>query len=64
MKLTKEEQEICKKYSARDKDGYVHCAECPLSIKGLYMYGLCKKTMSKKEWEDEHLKEITEETDD
>lgn len=51
MKLTKEEQEICDRFSARDKDGYVHCADCPLSIKGSFNYGLCKKTMSKKEWE-------------
>ena len=26
------EVEICKKYSARDKDGFVHCNECPLVL--------------------------------
>ena len=33
MKLTPEENEICKEYGARDKDGYVHCNECPLVIR-------------------------------
>lgn len=30
MKLTDKEKEICRKYSARDKYGYVHCYMCPL----------------------------------
>ncbi len=34
MKLTPKEKEICRKFSARDKDGYVHCHDCPLSIPG------------------------------
>lgn len=25
------EKKICKKYSARDENGIVHCYECPLS---------------------------------
>lgn len=33
MKLTPKEKEICKIYKARDKDGYVHCKECPLVIR-------------------------------
>lgn len=33
MKLTPKEKEICKKHGARDKDGYVHCDECPLVIR-------------------------------
>ena len=32
MKLTEKEKAICKKYSARDEEGLVHCNECPLSI--------------------------------
>ena len=32
MKLTEKEKAICKKYSARDEEGLVHCTECPLSI--------------------------------
>lgn len=39
MKLTKAEKEICKKYSARDSEGFVHCDECPLNILDSY-YGL------------------------
>ena len=32
MKLTENEKAICKKYSARDEEGLVHCNECPLFI--------------------------------
>ena len=32
MRLTPKEQEICKKYSARDNKGNVHCDKCPLVI--------------------------------
>ena len=32
MKLTKKEQEICKKYGSADENGLVHCDECPLNI--------------------------------
>ena len=32
MKLTENEKAICKKYSARDEEGLVHCNECPLSV--------------------------------
>ena len=30
--MTPEEKEICKKYSAKDNNGYVHCKECPLVV--------------------------------
>lgn len=30
--MTKKEKEICRKYSARDENGKVHCNECPLVI--------------------------------
>lgn len=30
--MTDEEKAICKKYSARDEEGLVHCNECPLVI--------------------------------
>ena len=30
MKLSKEDEAICKKYSALDKTGRVHCSQCPL----------------------------------
>lgn len=32
MKLTKNEKAICKKYRKKDKEGLVHCNECPLNI--------------------------------
>lgn len=32
MKLTENEKAICKKYQKRDKEGLVHCNECPLSV--------------------------------
>ena len=32
MMLIGGEVEICKKYSAKDKDGFVHCNECPLVL--------------------------------
>jgi hypothetical protein len=49
MRLTKEEKEICKEYSARDKDGFVHCRECPLAIDK--RSALCKRTITKQEWD-------------
>ena len=30
MIKTQREQKICEKYGKRDKDGHVHCFECPL----------------------------------
>lgn len=30
--LTERQAKICKKYSKRDEDGYVHCKECPLVL--------------------------------
>lgn len=30
--MTQKENEICKKYSARDENGFVHCKECPLVV--------------------------------
>lgn len=52
MRLNKEEERICKKYSARDKEGYVHCHECPLKIP--VRYPLCKKSVTAAEWQ-EHI---------
>ena len=50
MRLTKEEKEICAKYSARDEQGFVHCNECPLVMDK--SINLCKKVAS--------LQEVTE----
>ena len=48
MTLTEEEKKICKQYSARDEDGYVHCHECPLVA--YRQYAMCKANMTAKEW--------------
>ena len=32
MKLTKAEQQICRKYSRLDGNGKTHCLECPLVL--------------------------------
>ena len=52
MKLTKKEQEICNRYSARDSNGFVHCNECPLVFDTL----LCKSNCDETEW-DEYVNE-------
>jgi len=50
MQLTKEEMEVCKKYRQRDKDGFVHCRECPLVIHELH--AVCKRTIDKKDYKE------------
>ena len=52
MRLTKEEKEICKKYSTYDDTGHVHCHECPLCADK--RYAMCKYNMTAEEWRD-HL---------
>lgn len=47
MKLNREEQILCNKYSQKGRDGLVKCHLCPLSIK---FWNECKATMSEKEW--------------
>ena len=32
MDLTENEKAICREYSKRDEEGFVHCYECPLSL--------------------------------
>ena len=41
MKLTENEKRICKKYSAYDETGHVHCYECPLAIHPPMQNGYC-----------------------
>ena len=36
MLKTERQKDICRKYSARDKDGYVHCNDCPLVVDRKY----------------------------
>lgn len=53
MKLTEEEKKICREYSARDSEGFVHCRECPLATDRRYaMWEMCRKTMTKEEWQE------------
>ncbi len=52
MRLTKEEKEICEKYSEYDETGHVHCHDCPLAAD--MRYAMCKANMSAKEWK-EHV---------
>lgn len=60
MITTEREKRICKKYSAKDSMGFVHCKECPLNkSKSLYDFR-CKANShydrKSKEWEyDEKL---------
>lgn len=57
MKLTVKEQEICDQYGARDDDGYVHCADCPLCISNNFWQGLeCYATIDGRTSEARKLK--------
>ena len=49
------DRRTCDKYSARDKTGHVHCAECPnrVLVDGYPEVGACKATYHY----DRHLKE-------
>lgn len=53
MKLTKAEQEICKKYRKRDSKGLVHCFERPLMLDERAL--MCKAIATKKD-----IKELAE----
>lgn len=48
MRLTKEEQEICGKYSTYDETDRVHCCDCPLAVDK--RYAVCKANMTPEEW--------------
>ena len=50
MKLTKEGQAICDKYSMRDESGRVWCCECPLAVDKRYC--VCKANTTEEEWEE------------
>ena len=49
MKLTPKEQDICDAFSKRDKEGNVHCVDCPLNLVGTefsdYMSTPCYATV-------------------
>ena len=41
---TEQEKAICAKYGARDKEGFVHCHECPLHVLSFHTDCACKAT--------------------
>lgn len=49
MKLTDKEKEICKLYSARDKDGFVNCSSCPMNLERYLDAPACYKTIDNDE---------------
>lgn len=55
--LTEKQKKICKKYSARDEKGLVHCKECPLVIDhdGHTCRAFMHYDRSKKEWVQDQL---------
>lgn len=59
--VTQKEKEICKKYSARDENGFVHCKECPLVVDadGFMCKANSRYNRRTKEWErsDNHDRE-------
>lgn len=64
MKLTDVEERICKKFSERDEDGFVHCDECPLNLDWLVgdaQSSLCYATINGKRKDARSLKRYREE---
>ena len=47
MKLSEEQEVICKVFSRRGKDGLVHCCDCPMKLSR--RYAVCLKNISKKD---------------
>ena len=60
MLKSEKQMEICKKYSARDLNGYVHCNDCPLVIDKKYM--MCRSNShydrKSKEWVPDDVAEV------
>lgn len=51
MKLTPEQRKICKRYGRRDKEGRVHCHECPLALSAKWCVCLANVTEAEaKQW--------------
>ena len=47
MKLTKEQETVCRVFSRRDKTGRVHCHDCPMAIDD--RSAICIKTVTKED---------------
>ena len=53
MRLTREEQKICDRYSKADETGHVHCEDCPLALNTHYC--VCKANVDVEDysyWQD------------
>lgn len=61
MLKAEKDKRICAKYSARDKDGFVHCNECPLRVTGYQSDFMCKSNSHynrlTREWEMDEVEE-------
>lgn len=47
MKLTEEQEIVCRVFSRRDKHGLVHCMDCPMKLSRRFT--VCLKNISKKD---------------
>ena len=47
MTLTEEQEIVCRVFSRRDKQGFVHCMDCPMKLSR--RFAVCLKTISKKD---------------
>lgn len=56
MKLTNEQETVCKVFSRRDRSGKVHCRECPMRLDD--QHAVCLKIVGKEvaerdwDWDD------------
>ena len=50
MKLTEEEQEICKLYGRRHEDGRTRCSECPMVMDSRFC--ICKANCTEEEYKE------------
>lgn len=55
MKLTKTEEEFCRKFGTPDEEGNVHCDDCPLDLSSEWEM-CCYATISRKEAEEMELR--------
>ena len=60
MLKSERQEHICRKYSARDDDGYVHCNDCPLVVDQRYY--MCRANShydrKSKEWVFDDVEEV------
>lgn len=47
MKLTQEQEIVCIVFSRRDRNGKVHCRDCPMRLDD--QYAVCLKVVSKQD---------------